>query len=108
MRGANLSGADLRWANLNYALLKDAILSDAKLNWANWQDVTGLTVVSVQLATTRKNNQITYIKELGIWTTSYFQGTLDELKVFIEIEHGDNEKLKKRYYRVIDFILREE
>ncbi|EGL4213007.1 hypothetical protein DXP71_14860 [Listeria monocytogenes serotype 4b] len=107
LRGADLRLADLRWANLNYADLSDVDLSDAKLNWVNWQGVKGLTVVSVQVDTTRKNNQIAYIKELDTWTTSYFQGTLDELKVFIEIVHGDNEKLKKRYYRVIDFILKE-
>ncbi|EHX4179143.1 hypothetical protein K1810_002984, partial [Listeria monocytogenes] len=56
---------------------------------------------------TRKNNQIAYIKELDIWTTGCFQGTLDELKASVEQTHKDNEKLRKRYYRVIDFILRE-
>ncbi|EAF0862732.1 hypothetical protein CFF26_06120 [Listeria monocytogenes] len=97
----------MRWANLNYADLSDVDLSDAKLNWVNWQDVEGLTVVSVQVDTTRKNNQIAYIKELDTWTTSYFQGTLDELKASIEKMHGDNEKLRNRYFRVIDFILKE-
>lgn len=61
----------------------------------------------MQVDTTRRNNQITYIKELGIWTTGCFQGTVYELRAAIEIEHGDNEKLRKRYYRVIDFILNE-
>ncbi|EDJ0455288.1 pentapeptide repeat-containing protein [Listeria monocytogenes] len=112
LRNANLSyadlrGADLRWANLRYADLRDANLSYADLNWANWQDVEGLTVIAVQVDTSRRNNQITYIKELDVWTTGCFQGTLDELKVSIEIAHRDNEKLRKRYYRVIDFILTE-
>ncbi|NVT14929.1 pentapeptide repeat-containing protein, partial [Listeria monocytogenes] len=107
LRGADLRGADLRWANLSYADLREVDLSDAKLNWVNWQDAIGLTVVAVQVDTTRKNNQIAYIKELDTWTTSYFQGTLDELKVFIELAHKDNEKLRHRYYRVIDFILTE-
>ncbi|EAE4015262.1 hypothetical protein E1S57_02810 [Listeria monocytogenes] len=107
LRGADLRGADLRWANLSYADLREVDLSDAKLNWVNWQDAIGLTVVAVQVDTTRKNNQIAYIKELDTWTTSYFQGTLDELKVFIELAHKDNEKLRHRYYRVIDFILKE-
>ncbi|HDU1203615.1 TPA: pentapeptide repeat-containing protein [Listeria monocytogenes] len=107
LRGADLRGADLRWANLSYADLREVDLSDAKLNWINWQDVTGLTVVAVQVGTTRKNNQIAYIKELDTWTTSYFQGTLEELKTSIENTHKDNEKLKAKYYRVIDFILQE-
>ncbi|MBO0090253.1 pentapeptide repeat-containing protein, partial [Listeria monocytogenes] len=56
LRGANLSGADLSYADLRRA----------DLNWINWRDVVGLTVIAVQINTTRKNNQITYIKELEI------------------------------------------
>ncbi|EAD3773039.1 pentapeptide repeat-containing protein [Listeria monocytogenes] len=102
LNGADLNGADLRGANLSYANLSNALL-----NWIIWQDIEGLTVICVQVDTTRRNNQITYIKELGIWTTGCFQGTLDELKAAVEQTHKHNEKLKKRYYRVIDFILNE-
>ncbi|EAD3054309.1 pentapeptide repeat-containing protein [Listeria monocytogenes] len=114
---ANLSIADLSYANLSYADLSNVNLSnanfrgvdlsDANLNWVNWQHVEGLTVICVQVDTTRKNNQIAYIKELDIWITGCFQGTLDELKASVEQTHKHNEKLKKRYYRVIDFILNE-
>ncbi|EMC3613817.1 pentapeptide repeat-containing protein [Listeria monocytogenes] len=104
---ANLSIADLSNANLYNANLRGTDLSDANLNWVNWQHVEGLTVICVQVDTTRKNNQITYIKELDIWITGCFQGTLDELKASVEQTHKDNEKLRKRYYRVIDFILKE-
>ncbi|EEO9500487.1 pentapeptide repeat-containing protein [Listeria monocytogenes] len=117
LRGANLSGADLSYADLNGANLSYANLSGADLsyadlrradlNWINWRDVVSLTVIAVQINTTRKNNQITYIKELEIWTTGCFQGTLEELKTSIENTHKDNEKLKAKYYRVIDFILQE-
>ncbi|EAG0133194.1 pentapeptide repeat-containing protein [Listeria monocytogenes] len=117
LRGANLRGANLRFAdlrgadlsnvNLSYANFRGVDLSDANLNWVNWQHVEGLTVICVQVDTTRKNNQIAYIKELDIWTTGCFQGTLDELKASVEQTHKDNEKLRKRYYRVIDFILKE-
>ncbi|EGL8231429.1 Secreted effector protein PipB [Listeria monocytogenes] len=107
LRGANLRLADLRGANLSNADLRGADLSNAYLNWVNWQQVEGLTVICVQVDTTRNNNQIAYIKELHIWTTGCFQGKLYKLKASIEKTHGDNEKLRKRYYRVIDFILRE-
>ncbi|EAG2377975.1 pentapeptide repeat-containing protein [Listeria monocytogenes] len=122
LSGANLSGANLRRANLSYADLRRADLSganlrranlrgtdlsDANLNWVNWQHVEGLTVICVQVDTSRRNNQIAYIKELDIWITGCFQGTLDELKASVEQTHKHNEKLKKRYYRVIDFILEE-
>ncbi|HHP9979668.1 TPA: pentapeptide repeat-containing protein [Listeria monocytogenes] len=107
LNGADLSDADLRGANLSYADLNGADLRGANLNWINWRDVVSLTVIAVQINTTRKNNQITYIKELEIWTTGCFQGTLDELKASVEQTHKHNEKLKKRYYRVIDFILNE-
>ncbi|EAF4651770.1 pentapeptide repeat-containing protein, partial [Listeria monocytogenes] len=77
LRFANLILADLRGAYLSNANLRGADLSDANLNWVNWQHVEGLTVICVQVDTTRKNNQITYIKELDIWITGCFQGTLD-------------------------------
>ncbi|EAE0330466.1 pentapeptide repeat-containing protein [Listeria monocytogenes] len=107
LNNANLSNADLSNVNLSNANFRGVDLSDANLNWVNWQHVEGLTVICVQVDTTRKNNQIAYIKELDIWTTGCFQGTLDELKASVEQTHKDNEKLRKRYYRVIDFILRE-
>ncbi|HBL8259524.1 TPA: pentapeptide repeat-containing protein, partial [Listeria monocytogenes] len=107
LRGADLSYANLRFANLSNADLSYANLSNVNLNWVNWQHVEGLTVICVQVDTTRKNNQIAYIKELDIWITGCFQGTLDELKASVEQTHGDNEKLRKRYYRVIVFILKE-
>ncbi|ECO1668836.1 pentapeptide repeat-containing protein, partial [Listeria monocytogenes] len=69
LNGADLNGADLRGANLSYADLSGADLNGADLNWINWRDVVSLTVIAVQINTTRKNNQITYIKELEIWTT---------------------------------------
>ncbi|HAC5606563.1 TPA_asm: hypothetical protein GZW66_03315 [Listeria monocytogenes] len=104
---ANLSNANLSNANLSIADLRGTDLSDANLNWVNWQHVEGLTVICVQVDTSRRNNQIAYIKELDIWITGCFQGTLDELKASVEQTHKHNEKLKKRYYRVIDFILKE-
>ncbi|EAF3659821.1 pentapeptide repeat-containing protein, partial [Listeria monocytogenes] len=107
LRGANLSGADLRRADLRGANLSGADLSCADLNWINWRDVVGLTVIAVQINTTRKNNQITYIKELEIWTTGCFQGTLEELKDSIEQTHASNDFLKRRYYRAINYILTE-
>ncbi|HBB5379529.1 TPA: pentapeptide repeat-containing protein [Listeria monocytogenes] len=97
LRGANLSGADLSYADLRRA----------DLNWINWRDVVSLTVIAVQINTTRKNNQITYIKELEIWTTGCFQGTLEELKDSIEQTHASNDFLKRRYYRAINYILTE-
>ncbi|MDA5894338.1 pentapeptide repeat-containing protein, partial [Listeria monocytogenes] len=127
LRGANLSGANLSYANLrvanlsyadlSYANLRGANLSGANLsyanlrganlNWINWRDVVGLTVIAVQINTTRKNNQITYIKDLEIWTTGCFQGTLEELKDSIEQTHASNDFLKRRYYRAINYILTE-
>ncbi|EAE5162442.1 hypothetical protein E1T29_14520, partial [Listeria monocytogenes] len=107
LSNADLKNTNLRFANLRLADLRFADLSNANLSWVNWQHVEGLTVICVQVDTTRKNNQITYIKELDIWITGCFQGTLDELKASVEQTHKHNEKLKKRYYRVIDFILNE-
>ncbi|EAE0946302.1 TPA_asm: hypothetical protein GYU44_10385 [Listeria monocytogenes] len=107
LNGADLNGANLNGADLSYANLRRADLSYANLNWINWRDVVSLTVIAVQINTTRKNNQITYIKDLEIWTTGCFQGTLEELKDSIEQTHASNDFLKRRYYRAINYILTE-
>lgn len=107
LRLINLKLADLSNADLRGAYLRGANLSNAYLNWVNWQQVGGLTTIIVQVDTSRQNNQIAYIKELDIWITGCFQGTLAKLKESIEKTHRHNEKLKKRYYRAIDFILKE-
>ncbi|HAM1431967.1 TPA: pentapeptide repeat-containing protein [Listeria monocytogenes] len=107
LTGADLSNATLHCTNLRGANLIGANLSNADLNWINWQSIQGLTAVVVQVDTTRRNNQITYIKELGIWTTGCFQGTLEELKDSIEQTHASNDFLKRRYYRAINYILTE-
>ncbi|ELC0749691.1 pentapeptide repeat-containing protein [Listeria monocytogenes] len=104
---ADLSNTELKNTNLRLINLKLADLSNADLNWVNWQQVGGLTTIIVQVDTSRQNNQIAYIKELDIWITGCFQGTLAKLKESIEKTHRHNEKLKKRYYRAIDFILKE-
>ncbi|HAA9923747.1 TPA_asm: hypothetical protein GIN46_07430, partial [Listeria monocytogenes] len=87
LTNANLTNADLSNADLSNADLSNANLTNAVLTWVNWQDVRGLTVVAVQVDTTRKNNQIAYIKELHIWTTGCFQGKLYKLKSSIEKTH---------------------
>ena len=105
--GSDLGGADLRSAYLRSADLSFADLSGADLTWVDTQNVKGQKVISVQVDTSRLNNMVSYWANLGVWTTGCFQGSLEELKENIESTHKDNELLKKRYYRVIDFILNE-
>ncbi|MGJ6136686.1 pentapeptide repeat-containing protein [Listeria monocytogenes] len=107
LRYADLRSADLSGADLSGADLRSADLRSADLSWIIWQDVAGLTVIAVQVDTTRVNNQITYIKELESWTTGCFQGTLEELQHSIEQTHASNDFLKRRYYRAINYILTE-
>lgn len=104
---ADLNNANLIGANLRGADLRGADLREADLNWINSQGIKGQKVIAVQVYTSRDNNLISYWKDLGIWTTGCFQGTLKELKEAIEETHKDNLKLKTRYERVIEFILKE-
>lgn len=107
LSGIDLSGTDLRAADLSGANLIGADLSGAKLNWTKTQGLKGQRVIAVQVDTSRPNNIISYWVDLGVWTTGCFQGTLEELKEKIEETHKDNEFLRERYYRVINFILQE-
>ena len=117
LRCADLRCADLRYAYLRYAYLKGANLKGANLRGANLKDafltqtisqnIEGQKVISVQVDTSRVNNSISYWKDLGVWTTGCFQGTLEELQERIAETHEDNTFLRERYERVIKFILSE-
>lgn len=117
LRTANLEDADLKYADLKDANLKDAILRYADLRGANLKDafltqtisqnIQGQKVISFQVDTSRVNNAISYWKDLGIWTTGCFQGTLEELQERVAETHEDNTFLRERYERAIEFILSE-
>ena len=104
LRDANLSGTDLRDANLNGVDLSGANLKRANLNWVNTQNVLGMCIVSVQTDTSRKNNLISFWKELGIYTTGCFQGTKEELINSVNITHKDDEVMRNKYIKTIEFI----
>ena len=106
---ANLHGADLHRANLLFANLSGADLYGADLHranllFANFTCVKGLSVLSVQVDTSRENRQINYIPSLDIVTAGYFQGTLENLEKKVEEKHKDNPFVLSRYRRVIAFL----
>ena len=107
LSGIDLSCTDLRGADLSGANLIGADLSGTKLNWTKTQDLRGQRVIAVQVDTSRPNNVISCWVDLDIWTTGCFQGNLGELKEKIDETHKENDFLRDRYYRVIDFILHE-
>ena len=117
LKDADLRCVDLRYADLRYAYLKGAYLKGANLRGANLKDafltqtisqnIEGQKVISVQVNTSRVNNTISYWKDLGLWTTGCFQGTLEELQEKVAEAHKDNTFLRERYERVIEFILSE-
>lgn len=101
---ANLQFADLRWAELTFKDLTNTNLSNAKLNWVNTEDMKGYTVYCVQMPTSRENARLSYWKDLDVWTTGCFQGTKEELINSINKTHKDNEKIRNRYFKAIEFI----
>ena len=107
LRTVNLEDADLVNADLRHADLRGANLKDAFLTQTISQNIQGQKVISVQVDTSRVNNSISYWKDLGLWTTGCFQGTLEELQERVAETHKDNTFLRERYERVIAFILSE-
>ena len=101
---ANLEFADLRWVDLTEIDLTNVNLDNAKLNWVNTEGLKGYTVYCVQMPTSRENARLSYWKELDIWTTGCFQGTKEKLIYRINRTHKDNEKIRNRYFKAIDFI----
>ena len=107
LENANLEDANLEDANLRYAVLEGTHLTNAILTQTNTQNIREQNVISVQVNTSRVNNTISYWKDLGLWTTGCFQGTLEELQERVAETHKDNTFLRERYERVIKFILSE-
>lgn len=107
---ANLEQANLMYANLTKTDLKNANLSCAELTGVVLTEINGIKyvegqrIISVQVDTSRNNNPINYWVDLDIVTTGCFQGTLQELKDMVEVEHKNNKFLLERYRRVIKFI----
>ena len=112
LSNVDLTDADLRGVNLSDANLLDADLTGANLSHAyltncNTEYLKGKNIISVQVDTSRENNRISYWRDLDIWTTGCFQGSLEELKERIEETHKDNKFLYDRYQRAIEYILKE-
>ena len=107
LRHAHLEDASLICANLRYADLEEVRLKDTFLTQTISQNIKGQKVISVQVDTSRVNNAISYWKDLGVWTTGCFQGTLEELQEKVAKTHKDHPFLRERYERAIAFILNE-
>lgn len=105
--GADLHDADLRGSNLHYADLCGSNLHYADFRWANFTNVTGLSVLSVQVNTSCENRQITYIPRFDVVTAGCFQGTFEEFEERVEEEHKNNPFVLSRYRRVIAFLKEE-
>lgn len=105
--GVDLRDADLRGADLNGADLRGSDLHDADFRWANFANVTGLSVLSVQVNTSYENRRITYIPSLDVVTDGFFKGTFEEFEERVEEEHKNNPFVLSRYRRVIDFLKEE-
>lgn len=87
--------------------LYEANLSGAHLRGANFANVTGLSVLCVQVNTSCENRTIAYIPSLDVVTAGCFQGTFEEFEKRVEEEHKDNPFVLSRYRRVIAFLKRE-
>ena len=119
-----LKNADLRSANLTDTVLKNADLTDTNLAFANlkranlkgtdltnttiWDTIFsnagGKSIISIQLNTSVENRVINYIPEIDWVSAGCFRGTLEELKNKVKYTHSDNEKIRKRYEKAIEFI----
>lgn len=114
LSGAILTNADLRRADLKGASLVRADLRDARLEYADLNDVDlrgvstlllqGMTVIECQLNTSQQNRRVSYWKDLDIVTAGCYQGTWEEFKERVNEVYADNEKMKRKYDRVIAFI----
>jgi len=104
LRGADLRGADLRGADLRDTNLEGVNLSDVDLRGTNNVGVQRLSVIECQLNTSDENRRVSYWVELDVVTVGCYQGSWSEFKERVSEVYKNNEKLKRKYNRVITFI----
>ncbi|TLQ07602.1 pentapeptide repeat-containing protein [Marinilactibacillus psychrotolerans] len=101
---ANLQDADLWNADLWNADLWNANLQNANLRGITTESIRNLNVISAQLNTSEKNRKVTYWVDLDVVTAGCWQSNWEEFKKRVADVYGENEKMKRKYDRVIKFI----
>lgn len=105
--GTALIDVDFRCSNLRCTNFSTAKIKNIFVTNAIPISVIGQRVICTQVNTSRRNNLISYLADLGIWTTGCFQGTLEELREKVAKKHENNPFLRDRYERAINYILGE-
>lgn len=96
---SNLINADFRGSNLT-----DVNFTGAEIWDTNFTNTRGKNIISIQLTTSVENRVINYIPDIDWVSAGCFHGTLEDLENAVKITHKDNEKIRKRYEKAIEFI----
>ena len=104
LKNADLTDTNLAFANLKRANLKGTDLTNTTIWDTIFSNAGGKSIISIQLNTSVENRVINYIPEIDWVSAGCFRGTLEELKNKVKYTHSDNEKIRKRYEKAIEFI----
>lgn len=98
-RGANLYGVDFR-----YCTMTNVTLPRTQLEQTKTTGLKGMSVISCQVDTNLKNEQIDYWKELDLLVTRMFSGTRDEFTTHVNERYSDKPYVMEAYGQALAFI----
>lgn len=103
--GANIINSALIKCELSFSTMVDTKIEHTKLYDLHTNGIEGQDIINVMVNLGKKQINLTYWKDLEIWTQGYLQGNLNDLRMFLELACSNEELLTPIYNEVLELIL---
>ncbi len=103
--GANITNSALIKCELSFSTMVDTKIEQTKLYDLHTNGIEGQDIINVMVNLGKKQINLTYWKDLEIWTQGYLQGNLNDLRMFLELVCSKEEHITPVYNEVLELIL---
>lgn len=103
--GASIINSALIKCELSFSTMVDTKIEHTKLYDLHTNGIEGQDIINVMVNLGKKQINLTYWKDLEIWTQGYLQGNLNDLRMFLELACSNEELLTPIYNEVLELIL---
>lgn len=103
--GASIINSAIIKSELSFSIMVDTKIEDTKLYDLHTNGIEGQDIINVMVNLGKKKINLTYWKDLEIWTQGYLQGNLNDLRMFLELVCSNEEHIVPIYNEVLGLIL---
>ena len=103
--GASIINSAIIKSELSFSIMVDTKIEDTKLYDLHTNGIEGQDIINVMVNLGKKKINLTYWKDLEIWTQGYLQGNLNDLRMFLELVCSNEEYIVPIYNEVLGLIL---